>query len=256
MPVSVRVSLSNARTRLICALATTACAAVAAAPAAAADRVVAATGKTTVDGNDVHVEVLLRVPAGTSVQAAKRRALRDQGARPVAPHAHAAYAFTGLTWDTLPAVQSHNPAGAPVDVAGTLQATQATWSTVSGSRFRMSYGGTTTRCPSLANSCSGGLDGFNDVGWERQASNVLGVTSYSISPDEADMALNVRQPWSLGCRDTSGVDLQTVLLHENGHVVGLDHSNDPGAIMYPSYGGVQCDLGADDEAGMRALYPG
>jgi predicted Zn-dependent protease len=25
-----------------------------------------------------------------------------------------------------------------------------------------------------------------------------------------------------------------VLLHENGHVVGLDHSSDMGAVMYPS----------------------
>lgn len=245
----------NARTRLVCALAATACTAIVAAPALAADRVVTATGKTTIGGNDVYVEVFLSVPPGVSERAAKRRALRQQDARPVAPPRRAAYAFTGLEWETMPVVQSYNSSGAPVDAAGTLQATEATWSTVSGSRLRMSYGGETTRCPSLSNSCSGGLDGFNDVGWERQASNVLGVTSFSISPDEADMTLNVRQPWSLGCQDTSAVDLQTVMLHENGHVVGLDHSSDPGAIMYPSYRGVQCELGADDEAGIRALYP-
>jgi predicted Zn-dependent protease len=29
-------------------------------------------------------------------------------------------------------------------------------------------------------------------------------------------------------------DLQTVILHENGHVLGLDHSKDTGAAMYPS----------------------
>jgi matrixin len=245
----------KARKGLACALAV-GCAAAFAAPASAADRVVWAHGKTQVDGQPVAVEVIVRVPDGANANAAKQRALRQLRVRPEASHkrARAAYTFTGLEWDALPVVQSYNPSGEAVSAAAAVQATQATWSSVSGSRFRMSYGGTTTRCPSL--SCSDALDGFNDVGWERLQTNVLGVTYYALSADEADMTLNSGTSWSTGCSSSSGIDLQTVVLHENGHVAGLGHSNDSGAIMYPSYQGVRCSLGADDQAGIRALYPG
>jgi hypothetical protein len=245
----------KARKGFACALAV-GCAAAFAAPAAAADRVVSALGKTQMDGQAVYVEVVLRVPAGTNAQAAKQRALRQLQVRAATSHRHAraAYAFTGLVWDTLPVVQSYNPSGEAVDAAAAVQATEATWSSVSGSRFRMTYGGTTTRCPSL--SCADELDGFNDVGWERLQTNVLGVTYYATSADEADMTLNSGTSWSTGCSSSSGIDLQTVVLHENGHVAGLAHSNDASAIMYPSYQGARCALGADDQAGIRALYPG
>jgi hypothetical protein len=38
-------------------------------------------------------------------------------------------------------------------------------------------------------------------------------------------------------------------------VLGLDHSNDTGAMMYPSYQQADCTLGQDDINGIRALYP-
>jgi hypothetical protein len=46
-----------------------------------------------------------------------------------------------------------------------------------------------------------------------------------------------------------------VLLHENGHVAGLDHATSTSSIMYPSYQGVRCSLGALDRAAIRTLYP-
>ena len=81
----------------------------------------------------------------------------------------------------------------------------------------------------------------------------LGVTWYSTSVDEADMALNMNFPWS-----TDGVnhyDVETVMLHENGHVLGLGHSNVSGAVMEPYYGEVRRALHADDIDGVRFLYP-
>ena len=54
--------------------------------------------------------------------------------------------------------------------------------------------------------------------------------------------------------ETQNVDLLTVAAHEIGHNLGLDHSNDPNALMYPSYSGPHRFLGNDDIAGAQSLY--
>lgn len=54
--------------------------------------------------------------------------------------------------------------------------------------------------------------------------------------------------------DTQNVDLLTVAAHEIGHTLGLAHTNDPNALMFPSYNGPRRFLGDDDIAGVQALY--
>ena len=54
--------------------------------------------------------------------------------------------------------------------------------------------------------------------------------------------------------ETQNVDLLTVAAHEIGHTLGLAHSSDPNALMYPSYSGPYRTLGADDIEGIQALY--
>lgn len=54
--------------------------------------------------------------------------------------------------------------------------------------------------------------------------------------------------------NTNNVDLLTVAAHEIGHTLGLAHSNDPGALMYPSYDGPRRFLGDDDIEGIQELY--
>jgi Matrixin len=228
-------------------------------PAFAADqtRVVA------VDGVDKHrsdlrVEILVVVPADASARAAGNRALEAQGATRQPDVQSAAYTLTGLRWDVLPVVQNYNPSGQATTAGRTaLTNTYGDWSSVSGSTYRITSGGTTSRCPSLVQGCGFGqrFDGFNDVGWRRLSGGTLGVTWYSTSIDEADMAINTRYRWSTGCRQVSGAfDLETVFLHENGHVAGLGHSSDPSAVMYPSYQTARCTLGQDDRNGLAALY--
>ena len=81
----------------------------------------------------------------------------------------------------------------------------------------------------------------------------MGVTWYGLSIDEADMALNTNFSWA-----TDGVshyDVETVMLHENGHVLGLDHSEDPPAVMADTYFGVERSLYQDDIDGVSFLYP-
>jgi len=155
--------------------------------------------------------------------------------------------------------QSYNPAGEPVGAASLLGATQTTWSSVPGSDFAMSFGGQTSRCPSIVRECPGPqlLDGFNDVKWARLSPSTLGVTWSTIGDvDEADMALNTRVPWSTGCTNIPGsFDVQTVLLHENGHVAGLDHASSTASVMFPSYQAARCSLDTLDQEAIRTLYP-
>jgi hypothetical protein len=54
--------------------------------------------------------------------------------------------------------------------------------------------------------------------------------------------------------ETRNVDLMTVAAHEIGHTLGLDHSSDPDALMYPSYSEPRRFLGRDDIAGIQSLY--
>jgi hypothetical protein len=225
-----------------------------AAPAQA--RVAFGTGVAEVRGERVLVEVFVTVPGTASAASTLRRALAEQGAKPgVAVPDHA---FNGLRWGT-PVAQYYNPDEEPVDAFDALRETHRQWSSVRDSAFRMDGAGITTRCPSLTRGCGTfqSYDGYSDVGWQRLSRGTLGVTWFHPSRQEADVALTTRYAWALGCQSvaTGAYDVQTVLLHENGHVAGLDHSEDGAAVMYPSYQGARCALADDDVAGLRALYP-
>lgn len=213
---------------------------------------IAAFGKARVGGEDVLVEVYVVVRPGEDGRAVAHAALVAQGAVSVDE-----FTTTGLVWSSFPVVQNYNPAGESVSTGqAALAATHATWTNVATSRAAIVSGGTTTRCPSLVQECAGPqvFDGFNDVAWVPIAGCcTLGVTWYGTSVLEADMALNTNFGWADD--GVTNYDVETVYLHENGHVLGVGHSSSVGAVMEPVYGGVRDTLHTDDIAAVTALYP-
>ena len=65
-----------------------------------------------------------------------------------------------------------------------------------------------------------------------------------------DVAVNTAAAYNIG----SQFDLFSVLLHETGHSLGLDHPDNLDAVMYASYNGVRPGLDTGDIAGIRAIY--
>lgn len=75
---------------------------------------------------------------------------------------------------------------------------------------------------------------------------------------DADIEVNSYQVGLTTERSNVGSDLQSILTHEVGHLLGLAHSADPEATMSASYNESDIalrTLSRDDELGICAIYP-
>lgn len=222
-------------------------------------------GVSEVNGNELHVNVMVWVPDGADANEIGLAALDAQNAR---PYQSAAYSTINQEWGQFSDSDTgndfveinYNPAndpfsGATNDGLSILQIAQQAWTDVAGSSFEFASGDTNiSNFPSLVKESPGRqfTDGENDFAWmEIKDRNTLGVT-WSV-PGEADVAINTKFNWFND--GATNYDAQTVIIHELGHVTGLGHSTTQGAIMEAIYAGVNRELHQDDEDGISFLYP-
>lgn len=87
------------------------------------------------------------------------------------------------------------------------------------------------------------------------SSNVLGQACPPSSPCAGQVEFDLDENWTL--REPqffNDISFLAVATHEFGHALGLLHSNDPAALMYPQYSPYNLQPADDDIAGLQRLY--
>ncbi|HUQ92789.1 MAG TPA: matrixin family metalloprotease [Bryobacteraceae bacterium] len=92
-------------------------------------------------------------------------------------------------------------------------------------------------------------DGYPFDGPGRTLAHTFYPAPPNPEPIAGDMHLDDDEPWQLG----TNIDLYSVVLHELGHTLGLGHSDNPEAVMYPYYRRVSV-LHSEDINTIRELY--
>ncbi len=180
---------------------------------------------------------------------------------------------SGHRWRTLPApyrVFTHPSInGVPSFQADALPVVRngfARWTSaqVSCTTWNSSYLGNFTSPTGKA--IINATDQKNHVVWLGGAdwafdSQTLGLTTTTWYVDtneiiDADMQLNDNREWKVGGA-LPRVDVESIVTHEAGHFLGLDHTANPATVMYATYpvGELKATLHAVDISDVCGVYP-
>jgi matrixin len=184
-----------------------------------------------------------------------------------------------LKWSQMPIRYFVSDRGTTGVTSAQLQQTVSkafgTWDAVSSARLTSTFAGFTLATPSSG-------DGATVIGFQNrpELDRTLGATSFMIDTTtgailESDIFFNTAFPWSVAAQgEASTWDLESIALHEIGHLHGLAHSAigetelgsggrrviSTEAVMFPvafSAGNISGrTLRADDIAGISDIYPG
>ena len=168
------------------------------------------------------------------------------------------YAFEGPKWSSSVITWSFASAGGDITGAisgayqSTVRAAIARWSQVVNLTFK-----------EVADSAATDIR----IGWGQFSGSQVGETDYSYQPTGGTqvfapgVTVRLEDPSALaigtGIGDVyqgTSTTLYQTALHEFGHALGLAHSTDQTAVMYPSLGKSDNGLGASDIQGIQTIY--
>ncbi|XXG83597.1 hypothetical protein AAC387_Pa10g1318 [Persea americana] len=82
-----------------------------------------------------------------------------------------------------------------------------------------------------------------------------GTLAHAYAPTRRWFHSDADERWAIKSSSKDFFDVESVAVHEIGHLLGLEHSTDRSAIRYPSIGGgKRVNLTSDDIQGIQALY--
>ena len=193
----------------------------------------------------------------------------------IAPSSVSSYELLERVWRETPIPYCVNPSGIPQGPDGRLliaherfvdmvRAAFQKWEDLPRSNVSFTYNGVCDGDPS--GSREGRRDGLNTIGWADLRISTGAQTALRSSPEktlrdgqyreilEADIAINISSFSTL----TDPVQfvwttLPHVLVHEIGHLIGLDHSKVECSVMWPT--GFRSEFCRDDLDAMAILYP-
>ncbi|XP_012865313.1 PREDICTED: macrophage metalloelastase [Dipodomys ordii] len=134
------------------------------------------------------------------------------------------------------------------DVDYAIEKAFQVWSDVTPLKFKKTYAGDADIVILFAHREHGDFSSFDGRG---------GILAHAYGPGSGiggDAHFDEAEIWS---DNFKGTNLFLVAVHELGHSLGLDHSNDPEAIMFPTYSyrdPKTFRLSADDKRGIQSLY--
>ncbi|XP_074072666.1 macrophage metalloelastase-like [Macrotis lagotis] len=153
-------------------------------------------------------------------------------------------------YDLTYRIMNYTPDMTRADVDYAIKTALDVWSNVTPLTFKRIYTGEADIMISFASRVHGDFYPFDGQ---------HGTLAHAYAPSPGiggDAHFDEDEVWTAGTR---GYNLFLVAAHEFGHSLGLDHSKNPEALMYPTYNGGdprQFSLSQDDIKGIQTLYGG
>uniref|UniRef100_A0A8D2JKZ1 Matrix metallopeptidase 12 n=1 Tax=Sciurus vulgaris TaxID=55149 RepID=A0A8D2JKZ1_SCIVU len=147
-------------------------------------------------------------------------------------------------------INNYTPDMKQEDVDYAIQKAFQVWSDVTPLKFRRVYAGEADIMILFAYGAHGDFNPFDGKD---------GILAHAYQPGPGiggDAHFDEAETWS---KNNKGRNLFLVAVHELGHSLGLGHSNDRNAIMFPNYGYLDPNtfhLSSDDIRGIQSLYGG